>query len=174
MMQNRQPIKFCSFGGYRRFCSAWWKDLFWYLTRGWFFDIRTYWLRARYGWAPKDVWSLDTYLETVLAGALYRLSEKTYGTPYGYPNLNPPAFVTSTEEDTNHELWRADLARWSQAFADNTRDDFVELYCTKDGTGLWGSGHCDYDKWNADQEERRQRMLAALNEMLPWWESLWD
>ena len=63
-----KPIKFWSFGGYRRFCSAWWRDLFRSCTIGLIYDIKTYWHRARYGWAPRDTWSLDHYLATYWLG----------------------------------------------------------------------------------------------------------
>jgi hypothetical protein len=36
-------------------------------------DIRTLYRRARHGWAPRDVWSLDHYLNRVLAGSLEHL-----------------------------------------------------------------------------------------------------
>lgn len=112
-------IRFFHVGGYRRFCWHWWKDIAEYVFGGWYQDIKTYWHRARYGWAPRDVWSLDNYLAGVLAGSLEHLAKTTHGAPFGYPNMTPHV----VESDTDHEKWEADLRRWAKAFHDYAEDE---------------------------------------------------
>ena len=160
---NKYPIPFCSFGGYRRFCRSWWKDLWRWVSHGWFSDLYAYWHRARYGWASRDTWSLDHYLAGVLAGSLWHLGEHSHGAPGGYPQREATFDVESKWlGETNFALWEADLKRWSQAFADFNRDDYYELHGT------------NYTAWHADEERRGAAMHAALVEMEPWFEALWD
>jgi hypothetical protein len=178
---TRKAIPFCSFGGYRRFCSWWWHDLLWYVTGisvdkyrremkrpwwrfaalrrpGWAADIYTYWHRARYGWAPKDTWSLDHYLNGVLAGSLVHLADHSYGTPAGYPTLE----LTEATDATDHVKWEADLKRWARAFSEDPDD--VDIYDASDG----------YVKQWAEEKRRRDAIHQALREMEPWWDALWD
>ena len=155
VLEMKQPIKFCSFGGYRMFSVPWWKDLGQWITRGWLRDIKTYWHRARYGWAPRDTWSLDHYVSGVLGGALAHLAKHKNGTPSGYPCLDPQCH-------TDHDRWVADLQRWAEAFAAYARDDYYELHGT------------DYKAWHADEKRRQENMEQALKEMTPWFTALWD
>ncbi len=175
----RKPIPFCSFGGYRRFCSWWWNDLLWYVTGisvdhsrremkrpwwefayvrrpGWLLDIHNYWHRARYGWAPKDTWSLDNYLNGVLAGALTHLADHSHGTPAGYPSV-----AATLETETDHAQWESDLRRWAKVFSEDPDD--VEIYDKPDYTAQW-----------AEETRRRDAIHQALREMEPWWDALWD
>ena len=171
-MINPKPIPFCHFGGYRPCCRWWWSDLLEYLTGicfdeylheyanpsirfrlpGWVQDIYTYWHRARYGWAPGDVWSLDAYLCSVLAGSLEHLAEHKNGSPAGYPDGG---------ETTNHDLWQANLKRWAQAFRENPND--VAIY-----------DEPNYEKHRAEETRCRENLHKALREMEPWFEALWD
>lgn len=175
---RKKPIKLWSVGGYVPFCSAWWNDIGWWAVGvslrntyddrpwwrrvdvdipGWVKDIRTYWHRARYGWAPRDTWSLDYYLCGVLAGSLERLADHAPGTPAFYPNQNP---VTGDEE-TDHNLWRADLKRWAKAFSESPHD--VDIYDAP-----------TYEKQLAEEERRRDAIHTALRQMEPWFDALWD
>lgn len=131
------------------------------MTVGWIFDLKTAWHRARYGWAPRDCWSLDEYLEGVLAGSLEHLAHNHWGTPPGYPNVQ-----SGFEDSTNHEQWTADLLRWSATFKHKLTDDYIEKYCQVEPH--------DYDGWNKDEAERRKAAMDALKELLPWWGGLWD
>lgn len=154
----KQPIRFRSSGGYRRFCDLWWRDWFRWLTVGWLRDIRAYWHRARYGWAPCDTWSLDYYINGVLGGALEHLAEHSCGAPCGYPDPAP----TTWEPPTDCDQWQADLRRWAKAFQDAARDDYYEIHGE------------NFDAWHADEDARRVALHAALKEIEPWWDALWD
>lgn len=160
MVHHSNPIKFCSFGGYRRFCKAWWKDLFWWLTRGWAYDIQNYWLRARYGWAPRDTWSLDDYISGVLGGALEHLAANTHGTPPCYPRISHADCTPDCEPD--HAQWEADLRRWAAAFRAYSTHDYYE----KHGK--------DYKSWHEDEIARYKAVQQALREIEPWFGALWD
>jgi hypothetical protein len=171
----KRPIPFSSFGGYRRLCLWWWNDLLSYITGitftaylhhydkprpswrspGWWNDIRTYWLRARYGWAPRDTWGLNHHLNGVLAGSLWYLAEHKNGTPVGYGS------PTDDDPDTNHEQWEADLKRWALAFSEDPDD--VEIY-----------DEPHYAEHSAEEHRRRAAIHQALREMEPWWDALWD
>ena len=169
-MSLRKPIAFSSFGGYRRFTRYWWNDIFWYLTGitfysfewtfdyglpGWCRDIHAYWHRARYGWAPRDTWSLDGYLNQTLAGSLEYLSEHTDGCP--------SAYISAEESvDADCDRWEADLRRWALAFSEDPQD--VDIFDVEHG----------YARHNAEEQRRRHNLHQALKEIEPMWEALWD
>lgn len=182
---NRKPIKFCSLGGYVPFCDRWWADLSWWFTGfhwntsyrelgfwkqfslgrpGWAADIHNYWCRARYGWAPRDTWSLDHYLNNVLAGSLWHLADNKNGTPAGYPTIGgkPQEEMTDDEWETHHEMWIADLKRWSTAFREAA--DGCDIYDAADG----------YVRHNAEEKRIRENLNLALKELIVWWEALWS
>jgi hypothetical protein len=158
-----RPIPFSYSRGLTRIRTLW-------------FDARTLYLRARYGWAPRDVWSLDQYLNRVLAGSLERLAETTPGTPCGYPygslhvrdgsglrpyrNEDHPNDVV-----TDHEQWQTDLKRWATAFRQILNDDDV---FTDDSPFQTSAER------QAELDRRRDALHQALAEMTPWWDALWD
>lgn len=164
-MSLRKSIRFSSFGGYQTFSSYWWKELLWYVIGlhisdyrakcmmsipGWMQDIYTFYHRGRYGWAPRDTWSLDGYLNHVLAGTLEYLAEHSHGSAYPL-----------TDEDPNGERWPADLRRWAHAFSEDPQE--VDIYDAP-----------DYTQHRAEEIRRRQNLHTALKEIEPVWESLWD
>lgn len=184
MPKMKTTIKFCSFGGYRLFCDRWWADLSWYViglrwrpsyerremhqswwrsaswcAPGWCHDLYDFWHRGRYGWAARDTWSLDYYLNRVLAGSLEHLADHTHGAPAGYGM--DPAMVTD-ETPTDFGKWDADLRRWAKAFSEDPSD--VDIYDAQDG----------YVQHRAEEERRRAALHQTLREIEPWWESLWD
>ena len=166
-MTTRTPIRFCSFGGYRLFSSYWWADLLWYVAGiqisilvyygvrprirwrvpGWCGDLYTYWHRARYGWAPRDTWNLHNHLNRVLAGTLEHLAEHTSSYASTYPSS---------------EQWQHDLRRWAHAFREDP--DGVDIFDDTD----------NYVRHAAEEERRRENLHAALKELEPMWESLWN
>lgn len=173
---EKKPLNFCSFGRWRLFCDAWWNDLSWYLVGiswtnswnlddkpwwktlrwglpGWLHDIKTFWHRARYGWAPRDTWSLDYYLNGVLAGALQYLADHNHGAPAGYGSAD--------NVETNFEKWDSDLRRWAKTFSEDSND--VKIYDKP-----------NYEKHWAEEKRRREAIHLALREIEPWWDSLWD
>ena len=189
-----KPIPFCSFGGYRLFGRSWWNELFsytlgidfsgWLVYRelpnmprvtwglpGWMRDLYTFYHRGRYGWAPRDTWNLDHYLNRVMGCTLKHLAEHTHGTPSGYPHKkNPP--MEQYGPVTDHEQWQKDLRRWSVAFLDlhAWEDDHAEM----DAYDTY-RGNPDENKIIRKMEEnRRQRVERALKELAPWWGGLWD
>lgn len=187
----KKPTPFCSFGGYRRFCDAWWNDLIWYATGvhyalhvsdiyhwwqrwsldwpGWCRDIYTYWHRARYGWAPRDTWSLDCYLNRVLAGSLAHLAEHSNGAPAAYGERETgdrgDGFVHAMDlgdADANFDRWATDLRKAALAFSEDPHD--VDIYDAADG----------YVRHRAEEERRRANLKVALLWVAEWWEALWD
>ena len=161
-------IRFSSFGGYRWFSSYWWKDVLWYVTGlhlpgalpvtwgspGWCRDIYTFYHRGRYGWAPRDTWSLDAYLNRVLAGSLTHLAEHTHGCPQEY-------FDASATDNECHR-WNAELRRWALAFGEDPQD--VDIYDHDN----------NYAAHKAEEDRRRANLHQALKEIEPMWEALWD
>ena len=178
----KKPIQFSSFGGYRKFCAAWWVDLSDYAigldysrhTRwddetplyrrfslrrpGWYRDLYTYWHRARYGWAPRDTWSLDRYLNGVLAGSLERLANDAHGAPHGYPSRK----VSGVDTPTDFEQWQNDLHKWAKAFSEDPRD--VDIYDSSN----------NYKEHTKEEKRRYKNLHKALKDIEPWWENLWD
>jgi hypothetical protein len=66
---------------------------------GWLY---TWYHRARYGWAPRDCWSLDDYLGKVLVGSLRHLANVTHGYPIDFPG--------------GQAGWESQLHTWADAF----------------------------------------------------------
>ena len=165
--RTRKPIPYCSFGGFRPFSSYWWKDVRRYIVRGWWYDLHAYWHRARYGWAPRDVWSLDNYLNDVLGATLEHLANTTNGTPAGYPFINPK-MKKNGEPKTNHKMWEHDLKRWGRAFDDLNWWDENDHHFPRDNDPNW------YAKYRAVDEFFSNRAQKALKQMAPWWRGLWD
>lgn len=171
-----KPIAFCSFEGYRRFCLPWWNELLDYCTGidcrgalfyrdietrrvefrvpGWCRDIYTYWHRARYGWAPRDTWSLNTYLNNTFAGTLHHLAEHTHSCPHEYCDETAP--------DNHCHRWESTLRRWAAAFSECPDD--VDIYDREQ----------NYRQHNAEETRRRENIHTALKEIEPLWDSLWD
>ena|SRR3990167_209470 len=143
---NKTPIPFSSFGGYRRFCYAWWKDLRRSVLYGWWCDVLTYWQRARYGWAKRDAWDTDHYIAKVLGEMLINHSQRVNSAPCDY----------------SCEQWEADLYRWGLALQQYATTNYYELH------------ERDFEAWSADEKARRVALHKALKELEPWWESLWD
>lgn len=192
-MTHPTPLRFCSFGGYHRFSARWWANIVEYLsgvdftstmhlweyknsTRshinfgipGWCRDVHTYWHRARYGWAPQDVWNLDHYLNRVMSDTLEHLANTTHGAPYGYPKSRGAAIKsTEPERETDHEQWERDLKEWAAAFR---------------GMHEWEE-HEEMEEWNKnlsaaqlikEEQKRMRRVEKALKQLAPWWSGLWD
>ena len=139
-------------------------------------DAHTLYRRARYGWAPRDVWSLDHCLNRVLAGALEHLANTAHGAPVGYPyaalhvrdgeSMRP--FRNDDDPNdvvTDHERWQADLRRWAVVFreAADDRDIFEEASRFQTAASQL-----------AEMQRRSDALRQALTEMTRWWEALWD
>ena len=153
------PIPLWSFGGYRRFCRSWWKELWRFVRKGWWQDLCTYWHRARYGWAPRDTWGLDDYLAGVLGGSLHHLADHHCGTPACYPQVNPTA---DDHLRTNHNQWTDDLHRWAHVFGQYA-----------DRHDLWGND-LPGEQILAEERRRMDAVQPALAELTPWFSGLWD
>ena len=151
-----KPLRFISFGGYRRWNRYWWRDLITWAAYRWTRDVRVYWYRARHGFAPRDTGALDAYLCHVLAGALAYLADHHHGSPPGYPNPAP-----NVDDATDHDRWTADLRRWARAFAEYPDD--VDIYDAP-----------NYERQRAEENRRRAAINDALRELTPWFWALWD
>lgn len=179
MPVKRYPIAWCSFGGYLRWTPAWWSNLLQYITGilihvrpsslprprvelrapGWWKDVYTIYHRARYGWAPRDVWNLDDYLNRVFAQTLPHLADTTHGAPGGYPftTIGKAPVDDTGAPVTNFEQWSADLRRWGAAF---TPEPDIQS--------------ADWEQWEKDRKRRVRLRTQALHELAIWWEALWD
>lgn len=67
---------------YRVFCWRWWKHVA-ELPQLLWMDIRDAYLRARYGWAPCDIWDLCSYHCALTIGLLEEYSKNHDGHPSG-------------------------------------------------------------------------------------------
>lgn len=121
---------------------------------GWCHDLYTYWHRARYGWAPRDTWNLNNYLNRVFAGSLHYLADHSHGCP--------AAYVDESAKDHECDKWEAELRRWARAFSEDPQD--VNIY----------DRETDYAQHIAEEARRREQIQTALKEIAPVWENLWD
>jgi len=181
-LDRRVPIPAFHVSSVAMFSSWWWNDVLAYLTGlscprlryetgswvlwgtpGWAHDLYTFYHRGRYGWAPRDTWSLDYYLSGVFAGSLTHLNETRWGSPgFVYQDVmrelglgNPETWDTSMlphdeqkqVEDAAEERWSSMLDGWARAFAEHPEDT-------------------DYD-------DRRENIRRTLVEMSDKWDTLW-
>lgn len=166
MMSLRKSLSVCSFGSLERFSRWWWAELLWYVTGisvtdtysyqtpGWCKDVYTFYHRGRYGWAPRDTWCLDDYYNHVFAGSLDYLANHHWGCPQAY--------FDETQTCRECHEWDVTLRRWATAFSESPND--VDIY----------DAETDYRQHHAEQTRRRENIHAALKEMEPVWEYLWD
>lgn len=145
----------------RAWTPDWFGQVWQFATYGLWRDLRNAWIRARYGWCPDDTWELGRYLARVMGGSLRSLAEQTHGAPAGYPHVDwmmlkddgtlapwDPA-VAEGGPFTDIDQWKADLARWADAF----------------------------EAWAVDEEgsdHKRFSMEQAMREMTTWFPGLWD
>lgn len=124
-------------------------------------DIKAFIHRGRYGWASSDTWSLDHYLNQVLAGSLEHLAYHSHGVPAGFPEGAEPMDEQHSDVDRRFALWQAKLLEWAKAFHEDL--DSVNIY-----------DRPDYTKHRAEEERRTTALHKALKEIEPWWSALWD
>lgn len=154
-----KPIYFAPTGVYRPFCGAWWLHWFRWLSWGWITSVREFWHRGRYGWCVSDVWNLDVYLLTVMGQSLIALSESANSAPYGYPHKDVSQAPLEIDEwgtesaRTDFDQWKKDVRSWGEQLLEFTHYDTIDLMRDK----------TLYEKRN-----------QVIQEMLPWWDSLWD
>ena len=139
--------------GYRVFSRYWWQRLLAYPFTQFWRDLYQAYHRMRYGWAPRDVWNLDHYLDRVLADTLDHLADSSHGTPANYPHKQRFA---STDIEADHDQWKRDLRRWSAVFR----------ACHTGQEQEWSGW-----QQRESNEERRTRVLV---EMSYWWSGLWE
>lgn len=151
---RKKPARLCSYTPYRLFSRFWWKELWDYPLRGIWRDISAFIHRGIYGWAPRDVWSLDWHLARVYAGALHHLSENNCGCP-GTWELRP-------DGEYNFSSWNEQLREWAATFYHYANDNYHELYGTNDKA------------WSEDEDARSAALHQALREIEPWFGALWD
>ncbi len=161
MLRVARP--FLDYGGYRPWTVPWLKSNIQRYTTGLFRSFKTFYLRARYGWAPRDTWSLDAYLSGVLAGSLYHLADNKHGAPACYPKNRDGiecACKDMSECQTDFAQWEADLKRWAKVFHDYQDE---------------GSLHkMGAPEMFLAEQERMKAVQQALKEMAPYWGALWD
>ena len=172
----RTPIPFFHIIYHRRWHHLWWKDIAEWIAWGWWWDVRTYWQRARYGWSPSDVWSLDTHLAKVMGETLDYLLTHGYGVPGTYPYADARVKDNVTGEireyidsdDPNdiicdHDQWAFDLARWSAAFREYVADDLYAKF----------PGEEEFRERFKEEERRNKAVCDVLKELAPWFGALW-
>lgn len=62
-------------------------------------DISEFYLHGMYGWAPRDLWSLDNYLAKIISETLYAMSENTNGVPSEIVDMAKEEYITKSMED---------------------------------------------------------------------------
>lgn len=77
--------------GWDRWSWYWWKH--WFNWKALYRDVRDMWYRANYGYAPRDLWSLDHYLASWMPHALEEFRSRACGHP-----------SSLTEDQWNEEL----------------------------------------------------------------------
>lgn len=173
-MSLRKPIAFCSFRESRPCTFYWWDSLLFYFTGitfynfrdrfairrpGLFVDIYTYWHRARYGWAPRDTWALHCYLNSTFAGTLEYLADHSFGCPASY--------VDETNPDNNgFHKWRVDLRRWAHTFSEDPEEKSNAVHINNSSK--------NHVKQLKEEKRRHANIHAALKELEPVWQDLWD
>jgi hypothetical protein len=120
-------------------------------------------VRAKVGWAPRDLWNFDGYLSTLLAGALDELAETSHGWPsdlYDSPeqwklalHANAQALRAYTQGDPEA------TARWHKAAT--TRG------CEKEASALM-------ERKRAADDARRVGARDALHWLADNFGALWD
>lgn len=171
---QKTPLSFSSFSyGYSILSLYWWRDLLSYLTGihvrtalmsqslrtnrivvqvpGWWSDLTTFYHRGRYGWAPRDVWNLNSHMEKVLAETLLHLATNTHS--YA-PTHSPESWNTQLRE------WAADLLAFRQ-FLDS--EEYVALALAR-----------DFKAMDAKEAQVVGRRDAALQGIIESWNHLWD
>ena len=78
-----------------------------------FREIKWRWQRSKRGWAECDVWNLDAYLCSILAGALKNMEEDTNGSPC--LGDSPPE---SCKGCSCNEQWHKELRDAAKMFSD--------------------------------------------------------
>lgn len=162
----KTPIPILSPIGYRRFCKPWWRSLF---SLRWIRDIKSFIHRGRYGWAPEDTWSLDSYLARVMGSTLLHLGKYSHGYPGNYGNVRDSFDDEGIAEAS--KKWSADLERWGQAFRDyyvwhENNLDFQYDYHRNGPRGKAAR--------KKDEAAIHKNIQTALKEMGPWFPALWD
>jgi len=170
IVSYRDPIEFCSLGGYHWFSSYWWKDLLSYPFYDFWRDCRTFYLRGRYGWAPRDTWNLESHLARTFAGTLNHLADHTHGVPGDYPGGTG---LNNGNEDPNYDTafanWQTDLRRWAGAF-----DNYYDWH--QNGRDM---SYNVRDKSSMKELIRKEKAITnditkTFKEIGPWFRALWD
>lgn len=167
------PIRFSSYTPYRWFSHYWCREVLWYVVGlrmsahsdesmqwampGWCRDLYTFYHRGRYGWAPRDVWDMNNYLNGVIGHMLRHLAENSMSAPSAHTN----------NDSDGYDTWKSDLETWSRAFLD------LQAWNDHGEQDAFDSGA----DWSTirDMEQRKYAAVErALKEMAPWWGALWD
>lgn len=115
------------------------------------YHVKWFVQRGRRGWADCDVWSLDSYLERVLAGSLRQLRDVSLTWPGPIPGGD-----TRFESP---EQWQAFLTRIAEALS---KDQFRLV----EGETI----EQQIARETAEYEAKQQ----AIRDLADWWGSLWD
>lgn len=167
----RDPINFCSLGGYRWFSSYWWKDLLSYPFYDFWRDCKTFYLRGRYGWAPRDTWNLESHLARTLAGTLNHLADHTHGVPATYPTGKtlPQDVATEGVYDSAFILWQKDLRRWAKTF-----DDYYDWHMNGRELAYNVREKKGMNALLRKEKEITNNITKTFREIGPWFRALWD
>lgn len=89
--------------------------------------LRWFIQRGRRGWAENDTWSLDSYICTVLSGALIRLADRNFAYPGEESPWDTPEKWDTYLRDLSHRIgaWNAD---WFNTEAQETTRKAMEEF----------------------------------------------
>ena len=133
-------------------------------------EIKWFLQRGRRGWADRDTWSMDSYLERVIPGMLIRLANAAHGYPCQNKtcdkqcyscNQCPPQICDSCK---CQEEWEAGLLKTATIFRYLQENPWDER-CS---SAMSGAELVEESK--KDEQMRKEALEWLFNN----WESLWD
>lgn len=122
--------------------------------------------RSRHGWAPRDTWSLDNYLASIISESVAELAKNKIGHPVSEILCGDHVNDWTATHDGCMERWHKFLEEISEGFAIyNDKEDCAEQGCVY-GNTWWTEGGCkDHLK------TKYERAWELLKEFFP---ALWD
>jgi len=121
---------------WRPFCDRWWWH--WFDLRLLWWDLQDAWARARYGYAPGDIFDMCSYHAGVTRGLMKEFLDRHHGYPFG---MEPEEYTAKLQ---------VILDGW-EAMETLVGDDWV--------------GVESYDAWRAPLEERWRNGMKEFTEL---------
>lgn len=144
---------------YRTFCPSWWAH--WLSPKTHLRELRWAWQRASRGWADCDAWSIYSYVDRIMLGAIRRMREDRIGCPAMC--IEEGALLN--EDGIPDEALKAGVQKW-----DGILQEIEEGYAAAVALDEYEIDFADKTAY-ADAQAKRDRGRALA---LEYWECLWD